>query len=187
MKIKIDNRTHHDTAMLRALLRRCFAAVGIPNKRRHGAVATLASREIVVEVRRHLSGNPEYTSGRAVLGRSPIRHGRWMKLGLPRVVSYRQLTWLMTHEALHLVGIEHKDMTRAQMNCTRTPEWALPEPCELVHEREKVAASKPAPEAKLAHAREKLAQALTRERRATTFRKKWALKVKIWERKVGAT
>lgn len=183
MKIKIDNRTHHDTAMLRALLRRCFVAVGIPNKRRPG----FPSRQIVVEVRRHLSDNPEYTSGRAVLGSSPIRHGRWMKLGLPRVVSYRQLTWLMTHEALHLVGIEHKDMTRAQMNCTRTPDWALPEPCELVQERDKVAASKPAPEAKLAHARERLAAAVTRERRAVTWRKKWERIVKIWDRKVGAT
>ena len=44
--------------------------------------------------------------------------------------------------------------------------------------------ARPAPDAKLAHCERMLKAAMTREKRATTLRKKWEAKVKYYSKKV---
>lgn len=93
---------------------------------------------------------------------------------------------VMHHEALHAVGARHGDMTYAQRYCHQPVPWA--EGFEL-RSVDKPAKEKPVVnlvEVRAAHAEKMLKRAQTRLKRAKTFEKKWAARVRYYERKQAA-
>ena len=188
MKIKLTNKTQYRDDDLRAIVKAACAQVG---------VAAKEVRLTVVPTRKHLS-----VSGRATLprSRSSLIWGR-MLLRVPheeKILARRaeeqrcrsevwclqkplptRVAQVALHEAMHLAGVQHRDMTEEQFDCTMAVPWAdglhLRFKEEAPAEERKVAAAA----SRLEHAQAMLTKAQTRAKRADTILKKW-------KRRVGA-
>ena len=102
------------------------------------------------------------------------KHGDPDKVGFAHTV-YHELahTRGLTHERMHNKAYGYADGWREHYA------WATSMPLERVEKKSKVTP----PNAKLAHAQKMLKSALTREKRATTLRKKWDAKVKYYTKR----
>ena len=170
MKIQLINKTHYRDDHIRA-----FLARGIKEERsdlcKHGA---RAMKVYVVYTRRAT------TSGCAYL------NSHWMKVRLPKQNPDRvSFAHTIFHELAHTRGLTHDRMkcaTYGYVNGWRERyAWANELPLERKPAKLKV---RPAPDAKLEHCKRMLKAATTREKRATTLRKKWEAKVRYYTKRI---
>jgi predicted metal-dependent hydrolase len=95
---------------------------------------------------------------------------------------------VIAHELAHTRGARDEYMMRHSARYGRFGSyrqiyaWANELPLEV---RPKVTTTRPAPDAKLAHCQRMLKAALTREKRATTLRKKWETRVRYYAKKIA--
>jgi hypothetical protein len=111
MHLRLENRSGYDTSDLRAFFRRAFEAIvprSHPLRRRGVEVAVVAS--------------PIRSRGCAEVG------GKRMVIALasPSHYSLRRLARLVEHEAHHLLGKQHEDMTeQIRYSEGPVPSWAV--------------------------------------------------------------
>jgi len=173
MKIEIiRNRSAFRADDLRKLIRRACKAVG-----------ARGDKLFTINDGRY----PTWTGGRAVVG-SRAHEARGVTLSIGRECPVEDIARVICHELMHTVGARHRDMTPEQRACSQAVPWA--EGFEL---RKKPEPEQPTPESpaergsrlraeREAHARAMLAKATTRRRRAVSIERKWAAKVKRYER-----
>lgn len=190
--MKVVNKTHYETRDLGKIIRRACKAVGCKGKN-----LTVT----VVYAQRH-----GYVTGRAQLGKviaGKLYEGYWMRLRLPfepAKLRLADLCWVAMHEAQHLIGIRHPDMTTAMRECHTQPlpKWAegmevrvKPQPVtepvspEERQNRAREAVQKAA-DKREARARTNLDKWVKAEKHAAVMRKKWAKKVAYYDRKAAA-
>ena len=106
------------------------------------------------------------------------------KLRSDRNELVKAFAQLCHHEALHAVGVVHKDMTEDQYYCRQSVPWSeglqLRSKDELTPAEE---ARKAAHDDKLSHVRSMHKKALTRLKRAETIEKKWGRRLRMLEKK----
>jgi len=109
----------------------------------------------------------------------PGRHGERERTERAWITEVCQVA---LHEAMHLAGVRHKDMTEEQCYCSMPVPWAADlqlrikeTPVEVPRE-ERVAAARAD---RLGHAQAMLAKAITRSKRAVTIEKKWKRRVAL--------
>jgi hypothetical protein len=176
MKIQIRNRTHWRTDHIRAFIKR-----GIRQER-----ADLCKKNaflLRVSIVYNRGGiRHQSCSGRAVIG------GLWMKIMLPSGgVDRVDMAHTIAHELGHTAGLNHRHMegcaTYSRVgNWRELYAWAETLPLEKEARQTK---TRPDTAQRLDHARRMLTKALTRERRASTIRKRWERRVRALERYVS--
>lgn len=175
MRIKLTNKTHYRDDHIRAFLVR-----GIQAERPDLCKALARPMNVRIVYRRNTSGS----SGCAYL------HSHWMTVRLPKstaMVDKVDFAHVIAHELAHTRGLDHRRMNSCATygRVGRWRElyaWANNLPLEV---KLKTAKMRPAPVAKLAHCQRMLKAAMTREKRATTLRKKWETKVKYYSKKMA--
>lgn len=204
MKIKLTNKSHLRTGDLRVYFRAACRALGIKG-----------SKHITVNASR--SG---YVTGRASLGKlvrigpnSGYRRieGFSVRLSVPRKESHLprrkameggepEQTWraqvarVLEHELLHTLGVDHKDMTRAQMYSDGDePDWSRglalrakeAKPKATLAERadRMRSAACDAANKREAHARKMLALHEAKWKREERLVAKWSKRVAYYDRK----
>jgi len=173
MKVRIVNRTHWRTTDLRRFIRE-----GIRRERRE--LCKRGAPELRVRVSYNCGGE-RYTacSGRAGIGCN------WMRLMLPSGnVDKTDLAFVTIHELAHTAGIKHAAMEGCSLyrrvgNWRELASWGESLPLEKTLP---VKQTRPTIDIKVEHARKMLARATTREKRAATLRKKWAMRLRRLER-----
>lgn len=169
MKLEIKNRTDWQTRHIRAFVREAM------RRERPSFKGTM--RVYVKYNRQRDSGS---CSGHAPIG------GYWFRAMLPsQVVDKIDLAQMLVHEIGHTAGLQHDVMEgcpvyRRVGNWRELYSWAETLPLEKAVRLPK---RKPVTD-KLAHAERMLKAAMTREKRATTLRKKWQARVKRYQRVV---
>ncbi len=187
MRIELHNKTQYRDDDLRAIMREACAKAGV------------AAKRVVFRV------NPGklHIRGRATLprnGRSsliwgtctmriprfeiwgPGRHGQRERTEQQLLIEVCQVA---LHEAMHLAGVRHHDMTEEQYHCRMPVPWSaqmqlrVKEARPEVPREERMAAARGD---RLEHAQAMLAKAQTRLKRATTIEKKWSRRVKLLSR-----
>lgn len=170
MKITLTNKTQYRAEDLRALVHGACDAAGARTKR----------LELTVVYSRS-----SYVTGYATYPR--INGSGEMRIRTPppaKEIIGGSVAQVCVHEAMHLAGARHPDMTEEQRYCRMATLWA--DGLQL-RVQEPVQKPKPDPElrraaaraGRLEHAQKMLAKATTRSRRAKTIEAKW-------KRRVGA-
>jgi hypothetical protein len=109
----------------------------------------------------------------------PGRHGERQRTEQELLIEVCQVA---LHEAMHLAGVRHGDMTEEQYYCRMPVPWSdkmqlrIKGAPVLVPREERMAA---ALADRLEHAQAMLAKASTRLKRASTIEKKWARRVRM--------
>lgn len=175
MKITLNNKTHWRDDHIRAFISRQMLEER-PDLCRRG---TPALHVKIVYTRRNGS---TYSSGEATV------RGNWMKIRLSkRTPDKVDFAMVIAHELAHTRGAKDEYMMRHSAKYGRVGSyrqiyaWANELPLEV---RPRIAKQRPQPDAKLAHCERMLKAAMTREKRATTLRKKWEAKVKYYSKKI---
>jgi len=176
LKIVLTNRTHYNDSHIRAFIQR-IARDERPDLCKRGAPAL----KVIVSYRHNTRGS----SGCAYL------NSNWMTVRLPKdatLVCKTDFAKVVAHELAHTRGMTHATM-RGNSRYRRIGgwrnhyAWAETLPLDVKQIKRKL---KPAADAKLAHAQKMLKLAATREKRAVTLRKKWAIKVRYYEKRAAA-
>lgn len=174
MKIELTNKTKYRDDDIRAIMHGACKAAGVCLKVLKLTVVTSRSDRV---------------SGYAYFPRGPRGHTTMLRAAL-RLPSPQHLAAntvervakVAVHEAMHLAGARHKDMTEEQRYCRSPVPWAadlqlrIKEAPAAVPREERLAAARGD---RLEHAQRMLAKAQTRLKRAATIEKKW-------KRRVGA-
>lgn len=168
MRILLKNRTKYRDDDLRAIVHGACKAAGV-------GAQTLTV--FVSSARRaHVSGWAYFPTHRTQSANS-------MKLRIPapHQTTVEKVAQVALHEAMHLRGARHADMTEEQLHCTMAVPWAsdlplrlrdaAPEDCGL-----KKAATRAE---RLSHAQKMLLKAVTRRKRAATIEAKWQRRVRM--------
>jgi len=180
MKIELRNKTTLNSDDLRTIVKLACKQAGV------------AAPQLILEVVHSRYG----VSGRATVprSRSALLRG-YMKLRIPKPESYAaahdqqhplvplviEVARVALHEAMHLAGVRHRDMTEEQFLARMPVPWAsalglrMGEPWSVADLQRDSAALR---SDRLTHAQQMLAKAVTRRKRATTIEKKWATRVK---------
>jgi len=186
MKIQLINKTLYRDDDLRAIMREACARAGV------------AAKKLVFRVhpgKLHIRGRATRAHERSSLiwGTctmrippfhlwGPGRHGERERTEREWVTEICQVA---LHEAMHLAGARHHDMTDDQLYCCMPVPWATElqlrtkEPTAAVPREERMAAARAD---RLGHAQAMLAKAQTRSKRATTIEKKWKRRVALLSR-----
>lgn len=183
MRIELTNKTHYRDDHIRAFLKR-----SIPEERpdlcKHGAPAL---RVTIVYTR---PGGRTGEHARGCSGCARVK-SNWMKVRLPKNHEPDRIDFahVIAHELAHTRGMRGEYIMRHSARYGRVGTWrtiyAWAETLPL--ERKAKATPKVIPiDSKLTHAERMLKAALTREKRATTIRKKWQRKVLYYSNKVAA-
>lgn len=186
MKLKLVNKTRFRDEDLRAIMRAACTAAGV------------AAREVIFRVNPgalHIRGRATLPSSRSNLFRGvctmsiprfeiwgPGRHGQRERTREQLVLEVCQVA---LHEAMHMAGAKHIDMTEEQYYCRMPVPWASgmvlrereEEPVVPVEERRAAARAD-----RVEHARSMLRKAETRSKRANTILKKWKRRVATLEK-----
>src|SRR5271169_4624424 len=123
--MKLENKTKYDSADIRPLVLAGLKAVGVPSVRvkvrivynRHRDSGWHGGRATLGQSSKQTTYSPD---GEKLTEKHVTRHGRWMTLSLPRdesKIDVPEFARTIIHEALHLKGINHGDMTNAQRYC----------------------------------------------------------------------
>ena len=173
MKIALQNKTHWRDDHIRAFLVR-----GIKEERPDLCKRGALPMHVTITYTR---GSSQTSSGYAYY------HSRTMRVRLPKHGNPDKvdLALVIAHELAHTRGLKHDMMnscaTYGRVNGYRELyAWAYSLPLE----QKVVKSTKATPDKKLAHAEKMLKTATTREKRATTLRKKWETKVKYYTRRL---
>ncbi len=171
MKITLTNKTQYRDEDLRAIVHGACKAAGV----------CLKVLKLTVVTSRH-----GYVSGYAYFPRGPrgFTTTLSMRLRIPKAdrMVVERVAQVALHEAMHLAGARHKDMTEEQYHCRMAVPWV--EGLQL-RVREDDAAPDPvlrraaARAGRLEHAQAMLAKATTRSKRANTIEKKWKRRVAL--------
>jgi len=175
--MKNKNATHWSTADLRRIAARV-------------AAQELSDSDRQAWQRRHLHVQIGYTRRAAVLcGRATLR-GTWARLNVPReAVDPVRFAWLCAHEFSHTRGLVHARFPGWLMYFTDESaarySWAAALPI-----RAKAVPAAPTAAATAArahaHALQMFRKAQARQKRAATIARKWARRVRYYERKAAA-
>jgi hypothetical protein len=212
--MQITNRTKWSTDDLRAIISAALKLRGVPStglvveivpsRRRgqwkvteEGSVWESAVRDSITGVaylgkmREHIT--PAWRNGGVEKREKRMRYGKWMRLRLPNpervtrgyALVRQHFAQVVEHEVAHLQGLRHGDMSDALRWCTQETPWLgeLPLGEEVYPDEAKEIAA--AQSGRLEHARSMLGKAVTREKRASTLRKKWERRVRALERVGG--
>lgn len=187
MKIQLINKTQFRDDDLRAILREACKHAGVAAKR-------VVFRACVGKL--HIRGRATVApNGRSSLiwGTctmwipkfeiwGPGRHGERERTERAWV---NEVCQVMLHEAMHLAGVRHADMTDEQLMCKMPVPWSdrhqlrrKEQPDQTPLEERRAAARA----GRLEHAREMLTKARTRLKRAATIEKKWKRRVGMLSR-----
>lgn len=181
MKIDLKNKTRFRDDDLRAIMRIACEKAGV------------AARRVVFVVsygKLHIRGRATIANQRSSLiwGTCTMRIPRFEIWGPGRhgererneVEWVREICQVALHEAMHLAGVRHRDMTEEQYYCRMPVPWSeglqlrtVEEPAAIPREERTAAARAD----RVEHARRMLAKAETRLKRATTIAKKWRRRV----------
>jgi hypothetical protein len=183
MKIKLTNKTSFRDDDLRKIMHEACARAGV------------AAKWIVFRVnpgKLHIRGRATIANQRSSLiwGTctmripkfeiwGPGRHGERERTERNWITEICQVA---LHEAMHLAGVRHKDMTEEQYYCRMPVPWAAEmqlrakEVAPAVPREERMAAARGD---RLEHAQAMLAKAQTRSKRAATIEKKWKRRVGV--------
>lgn len=187
MKIVLINKTQFRDDDLRAILREACKHAGVAAKR---VVFRACVGKLHIRGRATIapSGRSSLYSGSCTMWIpkfeiwGPGRHGQRERTEREWVTEVCQV---MLHEAMHLAGVRHADMTDEQRYCKMAVPWSdrhqlrrKEQPTETPRE-ERMAAARAG---RLEHARTMLAKARTRLKRASTIEKKWQRRVKTLSR-----
>jgi hypothetical protein len=172
MKIKLTNKTHWRDDHIRAFIQRA-ARDERPDLCKRGAPALKVT---VVYTR----GGSQGSSGCATY------HSNWLKVrlpkhGLPDKIDFAHVIY---HELAHTRGLRHNRMNSCATygrvgNYRILYAWANELPLDVKLKQTK---ARPTVDIKLAHCQKMLKAAMTREKRATTLRKKWEKKVRYYQK-----
>lgn len=178
MRINLNNVTCYRDSDLHVMLRAACERAGVD--------LNLLHVDVVHSRGRHVSGWAQFPIGPRAGWKNQTRTMR-LRIPKPPLVPDNdlklQVAQVMLHEAMHLAGARHKDMTEEQYTCRMPVPWAddmvlLEKPL-----REPAPADKAAARAgRLEHAQAMLSKAVTRRKRAMTIEKKWARRVKALSR-----
>ncbi len=174
MKIQLTNKTQFRDDDLLAIMRAACESAGV----------ALKILKLTVSVSRS-----DRVSGFAYYPRGPRGFTTMLRAAL-RIPGPKHLTAdtvtrvarVALHEAMHLAGARHKDMTEEQRYCRMPVPWSadlqlrVKDAPPVVPREERMAAARGD---RLEHAQKMLAKAQTRLKRASTIEKKW-------KRRVGA-
>jgi hypothetical protein len=166
--VKIVNQTHFETRDLRAILQRAAVDVLEADKRRRVVVTVVYSRK-----------SNGAASGCAAVGGTRCRIR--VHKHAPRLDA---LAWVAVHEFRHLNGWTHAEMKgRYSFDDLGRYAWAATMPLRVRQLKPK---ARPAVADKLAHAVRMQARAASRLKRAQTIARKWAAKVRYYDRRAAA-
>lgn len=209
--MKITNKTKWSTDDLRAIISAALSARGVPSTGLAVEVVPskqwITGRAVLGKMRDAHVPLREYhllerRADGSVIVPKKMHYGHWMILRLPNpvriaehveteeakahIASKRFLRFarVVEHEVAHLQGLTHPMMSEALYECTQDVSGWLGE-LKLNPAPEEVCDKAAARADRLGHAREKLKLATTREKRATTLRKKWERRVRALERAGG--
>jgi len=179
--MRIKNTTKWDTEDLRKLFGRCIREI----KRLEGRGT---SKGLQVEVRNR-RGN--WISGRATIGSSIYKGGKWILIGIGRKVDFRdahqvkQLAKLFIHEFYHTLGYRSQDYGNYKYD------WTKRVPTRFVRDydiREVIRKSKPKRDLRAERYQKILKKVKYWEKKnklAKTYLKKYKQKQKYYERKIA--
>lgn len=186
MKIKLTNKTAYRDDDLRRIMREACGHAGVAAKmvvfRVHPGKLHIRGRATLARQRSSLIWGtctmriPPFNLW------GPGRHGERERTEREWVTEVCQVA---LHEAMHLAGVRHRDMTEEQFHCQMAVPWAA----ELQLRTKEVSATVPREERlaaargdRLEHAQAMLAKASTRSKRAETILKKWRRRVALLSR-----
>ncbi len=170
MKIKLTNKTQYRDDDLRSIV--------------HGACDAAGARTKKLELTVVYSRG-SYVSGYASYPR--LNGSGRMRLRIPRPgceILGGTVAQVCVHEAMHLAGARHRDMTEEQRYCRMATLWSnglqlrvkeLKPMVKLEPKLQRAAARAD----RLGHAQAMLAKAQTRSKRAATIEKKWKRRVAL--------
>jgi len=183
MRIELHNKTRYRDDDLRAIMKFACAQAGV------------AAKRVVFRVnpgKLHIRGRATRARTRSSLiwgmctmriplfaAWGPGRHGERQRTEQELLIEVCQVS---LHEAMHLAGVRHGDMTEEQYSCRMPVPWSdkmqlrIKEAPALVPCEESMAAARAD---HLEHAQAMLAKASTRLKRAYTIEKKWARRVRM--------
>jgi len=125
--MKIDNRTHYDTAALRTLFAAGLRHLEAPSKGKLVEVHYTRPGD-----ERRADGSAGYVTGWALIGRrvgGTLHHGRVIVMRLPKMPEHLDIgavARVWDHEVRHTMGVRHRSMPPAIRHCTGpTPSWAV--------------------------------------------------------------
>lgn len=178
--LRIENHTDYRTGDLKRLFLAGLRALG-------------ASSDKVIRVRYTRENRPT-VRGCAQLGNVfrqeegfCRREANWAEMRLPRDPSKLEIgivARVFEHEVLHLMGVDHRAMTRAQRFCEgATPAWAEGRTLRVraVTLKARLTLDEKR-EARRLHLQSKLAEWEAKEKKARTYRRKYQQKVRAFER-----
>ncbi len=174
MKIQLTNKTAYRDDDIRAIVHGACRAAGVSLK--------LLRLTVTTAKRGSASGYAYYPR----LRQRSLTTVNTMRLCIPppsfsvgATGGIRGLAQVALHEAMHLNGASHGDMTEEQYNCTMPVPWADSLPLRAKEAPDPELRKAAARADRLEHAQAMLAKAETRQKRAATILKKW-------KRRVGA-
>lgn len=184
--MKIENTSRFQTGDIRRLV--------VAVARREGYTDGDYLRKLTVEVKDRAKGKRRPARGQAIVGYKRERvdfenssgaivvervRGQWIRLKLAPGAEVTKVASIIRHEMAHNFGATHDKMGPDMLWCTPL-EWAAAFPLRLKTPRVRIAAT---PIAKLGHAEKMLKRSRTRERLATTVRKRWEKRVRYFQRR----
>lgn len=173
MRIELDNKTHWRSDHIRAFIAPCMKDQR-PDLCKRGAPALKVRVVYTRSGTRGSSGNASYNSNR-------------MRVRLSRENPDKvDFAGVITHELAHTRGVRHETMRgnpryRRIGNYQKIYAWGETLPLEKAQPKVQVRLTV---DKKLSHTKAMLKAALTREKRATTLRKKWEARVKYYTKRV---
>lgn len=170
MRVIFKNRTQYREDDLRAIVIGACKAAGV------------GAQVLTVFVSSARRGR---VSGWAYFPAHRTQRSNSMKIRIPAVheTTVEKVAQVMLHEAMHLRGARHADMTEEQLRCCMPVPWATGLLLRLKDAPVVACAGKKASRAeRLEHAQRMLARARTRLKRASTIESKWSRRVKLLSR-----
>lgn len=172
MRIIFKNRTQYRESDLRAIVLGACKAAGV------GAQALT----VFVSPARgsHVSGWAFFP-----VHRTQPTNSMKLRIPAPGHTTVERVAQVALHEAMHLRGARHADMTEEQLRCCMPVPWAddlLLRVKEQPAPEERLVQQAAARADRLEHAKQMLAKAATRLKRANTIKTKWERRVRMLQK-----
>lgn len=188
MKINLTNKTAYRDDDLRTIVKEACKQAGVsPDAKRLRLVISpgklhIRGRATVPPSRRQLLAGYMLLKIPPFKFWGPGRHGERARTEREWIT---EICRVALHEAMHLAGVRHRDMTEEQYHCRMPVPWAdaiqlrAKEEPDVVPREERLASARAD---RLEHAQAMFAKAGTRRKRAITIEKKWKRRVALLSR-----
>lgn len=170
MRIKLENKSSYRDDDIRQIVRAACKAAGV------------RCDELRLKVTNQRS-NARYEGKANCAPGCRDWSSAYMWLYLRRPADLKATVLVALHEAMHLAGARHADMTEEQRSCTGPmPAWAEGLQLRIKESPSREEQSAALRASRLSHAEAMLKKAHTRAKRAETIRKKWERRVRALNR-----